>query len=287
MSMSHATATTAAMSAEGKDDNERLHLSTKEFAEQISLLAADVRHLVRMAKKLGKSGPVTLADGSSFGSKELNQLVSEHVKTLRQFKKNYLARGRRKRRAPRADGEEDSTRRGTFQDPSLITPELVNFLRTANFGNATGTNTPLNTLFEELLTNQIFSRAIMTPLMSIYAERNNLRFEEVDAATGKTHKFYRVNPELERAFGPWIAQAERDDAALTDAQLVDKKGNAKPRFRRNKFVYNRLQTIVKPGIRKKDDLSEAEQVYLKNQAVKDAVKDVQAVVSNTNDALKQ
>jgi hypothetical protein len=271
-----ATATTPAMSMVGATDKERMHLTPAEFAVQLKATSQEVKDLVKIARKVGalKSGSqLQLADGSLMGAKELNTLVSSHIKTLKQLKKNYVARGSKKKRSPTT---KDGTLRKVgdgFGQPSFLSPELVAFLRTANFGNVPGTNTPLRDVLEPVLQYGILSRAIMTPLLTIYEFANGLRFEQ----DGK--KFFRAGPEMVTNLGPYLTALEASDRAKTDAQLVDKNGKKKLRFDRNKFVYNRLQSIVNPGFRSQASLSEDEKAYVANDQIKATLAQIQQVVS--------
>ena len=93
-----------------------------------------------MARKVGaaKAGHYELADGTSFGAKELNALVSRHNKTLKQLKKNYTARGSRKKRSPLTKSGAVRKTGDGFKKGSYLRPELVAFLQNANFGSVNG-----------------------------------------------------------------------------------------------------------------------------------------------------
>jgi len=278
-----ATATTPAMSKVGTTDKERMHLSPAEFAAQLKNSGQEVKDLVKIARKVGalKSGQqLRLADGSLMGAKELNTLVSTHVKTLKQLKKNYVARGSKKKRSPLTkEGKVRKQGKG-FGQASFLEAPLVNFLRTANFGMVPGTNQPLRDVLAPLLEVNILSRAVLTPLLTIYEFVNGLRFEDAEG-----NKFFRAGPEMVQNLGPYLSALEASDRALTDAQLVDKNGKPKLRFDRNKFVYNRLQSIVKPGIRSQAALSDEEKAYLAQPQLEQLLAEVQAVVSAANHAV--
>jgi hypothetical protein len=266
--ITYATATTPALSETGNDDKERLHLSPAEFNAQIKRLVAETKALVKMGRKLGdKAGAsIELENGEKFTAKDLNALVTTHVKTLRQLKKNYSARGRKKKsaaapRAARKSGE-------GFSKGSFLEPPLISFLRSANYGPM---NAEIHAAIDPLLDQGVLSRAILTPLLTTYMFNKGLRFEE----NGK--KYFKVNPEMNKALGPYLSTAEANDTG------VSKSGKARPKFNRNQFVYNRLQTIVNPGIRDKSELSAEEQAYVENQAVKDTLAEAQTVVSRAND----
>jgi hypothetical protein len=56
------------------------------------------------------------------------------------------------------------------------------------------------------------------------------------------------------------------------------------KFARNKFVYNRLQSIVNPGIKSKDSLSADEVAYVSNPAIVSALAAAQKVATAANTA---
>lgn len=267
-----ATATSPAMS-EGETEKQQLHLSPAEFGQQLSALSKQTKDLVKIALKVGalKSGQhLVLSNGEKMGRKELNNLVSRHNKTLKQLKKNYGARGTRKKRdtstRPRADG---------FAKGSFLKQPLLDFIQNANFGGVNGPQggQDIREVLAPLVENALLSRSILTILFTIYEFSNGLRFEQ----DGK--KYFKAGPEMVRHLGPYLSQLEASDRALSDEQLLDAKGNMKPRFDRNRFVYNRLQSIVKPGLFATNDLDDDRKAYIDNQQVKDTLKDVQAVLS--------
>jgi len=255
--ITYATATTPAMSLTGATEKERLHLSPAEFGAQLKHLGDEVKDLVKMGRKVGalKSGQYIEVGGAKFGAKELNKLVSSHVKTLRQLKKNYTARGMKKKRsALTKEGKPRKTGDG-FSQPSFLEQPLVDFINSANFGPKLSAADLAATLQYGIL-----SRAILTPLLTTYMKVNGLRFEE----GGK--KYYRAGPEMEAALGPYLAALEARD----------------PSFNRNKFQYNRIQSIVNPGIRSKDSLNENELAYVANDEIKATLRGIQAKVSAAN-----
>ena len=281
LAFNQASATSAAMTHGEGTDKVRMHLSPAEFGQQLNVLAAEVKDLVKMARKVGalKSGQtLELSNGETFGAKELNNLVSQHVRTLRQLKKNYTARGTRRPRSdvtkagvPRRKGE-------GFAKGSFMKPELVEFIRHANFGTVggpAGGGQNVRDVLAPLLEASLLSRSLLTVLFTIYEFANRLR-TEVD---GK--KFFSAGPEMNKYLGPYLTQLEAEDRAKTDAEMVDKKGTVKPRFDRNRFVYNRLQSIVKPGLYTTDELDAEHLAAIESPQIKQALKDAQEVLSST------
>ena len=266
----YATATTPAESMVGETEKQRLHLSPAEFRVQLKATADDVKSLVKIARKVGglKSGQTIEVEGQVFGAKQLNALVTQHIKTMKQLSKNYSARATKKKTAstkPRKAGEGFS--KGSFlQDP------LINFLRAANFG---ASNDAVHAAIDPLLDQNVLSRAILTPLLTLYLVSNGLRFEEV-GDDGKTKVYYKTNAQMNKVLGPYLSAEESSDTGF------GKSGNARMKFNRNKFVYNRIQSFLNPGILDKESLDAEQVAYLENAAVKQAIADAQTVVSQAN-----
>ena len=278
LTITPATPTTPAMSSQGATEKERMHLSPAEFGQQLSLLARDAKDLVKMARKVGHLKPgqsLKLSNGETMGVKELNALVTRHGKTLKQLKKNYTARGSRKKRsAVTKSGALRKAGEG-FTKGSFLTPELLAFVQNANFAGVSGPKggTPIREVLAPLLEAGLLSRSILTVLLTIYEFANGLRTE----VNGK--KYFRAGPEMERYLAPYLSALENADRAKSDAQMTDAKGNLKPRFSRNQFVYNRLQSIANQGLIPTDDLDAERKNYIENQQVKDLLKQVQDVLS--------
>ena len=275
-----ATSTTPAMSAQGGTDKARMHLTPAEFGQQLNILAQEAKDLVKMARRVGalRSGQsLKLANGESFGAKELNGLVSRHTRTLRQLKKNYTARGTRKPRSNVTKAGVARKKGDGFAKGSFLRPELLAFLQNANFGGVLGPagGQSVREVIAPLLQAGLLSRSLLTVLFTIYEFVNGLRFEQ----DGK--KFFSAGPDMQKFLGPYLSQLEAADRAKTDAEMVDKKGNPKLRFDRNRFVYNRLQSIVQPGLFSKGELDQQRLDYIENAQVKQALQDAQTALSAT------
>lgn len=276
ITITRATAESPALSASGTTDRQRQHLTSDEFGQQLSILAAEVKDLVKMARKVGhlkQGASLTLENGSKFGVKELNALVSQHNKTLKTLKKNYTAGVKRKR-----TGEKAARKAGDgFAKGSFLRQPMIDFLRTANLGGVDGPQggTPVRDVLKPLLDAGLLSRSILTVLMTIYEFANELRSE----VGGK--KYFSAGPDMNKYLGPYLTQLEREDAAKSPAQMKTKTGKPRAPFNRNQFVYNRLQNIVQLGLFDKADLTPDQQAYLENQQVKDTLAQVQGVLSNT------
>ena len=279
VNITFATATSPALSENGETEKERQNLTVQEFAAQLKASGQEVRDLVKIARRVGalKSGQHLTINGEEFGAKQLNTLVSTHIRTLRQLKKNYTARGTKKKRVQR-----ESARQGLgFGTPSFLEAPLVEFLRGADLGFVPNTKTRLQDVLEPVLQYGILSRAIMTPLLTIYEFHNGLRFEQ----DGK--KFFRAGPQMEKYLNPYLSALEASDRAKSAAEMTDKNGKQKLRFDRNKFVYNRLQSIVNPGFRAQDSLNETEKQYVNSPEIQATLQNIQAVVSAAKAATPQ
>lgn len=254
---------------EGETEQDQMNLSPAEFKFVLRQLAKDYKQLVGMARKIGeKPDGIELDDGTHFGAKELNALVSRQNKALKNLGKNYQAHGKKKKRAQTGE-----PRKGDgFAKGSFLRPELVEFLRNANFGNDSE-GRPLKETLEPLLKQSMLSRAILTPLLTIYMFVNGHRFME----GGKV--YFRAGPEMVKYLGAYLTALEQGDKNLSDDERRSSNGQVKPRFDRNKFVYNRLQSIVNPGIIPARDLDQQHLDYVERPEVKTALAKAQGIVS--------
>ena len=256
----------------GSTTKEQMHLSPAEFGQQLSVIANHNKELIKMARKVG-SGQVTLDNGKPFGVKELNALVTRNNRALKQLKKNYSARGTRRKRAGAAARKPGDG----FGHGSFINETLRDFLATADFGTVDGTpnGTPVRDVIAPLLEQNYLSRSLMTILWVIYGYTANLRFVE------DKKKFYRASADMNRFLGDYMTAAEQEDAAASAASLLDKNGNPKPRFNRNKFIFNRWQTISNPGFIPKEDLSQEHVDFLNTDDAKNLLQSVTKQLSRT------
>jgi hypothetical protein len=120
-----------------------------------------------------------------------------------------------------------------------IREEMIDFLSHANFGFFPGTEIPLNFSFFPLLDLKIFPVVFLTRLFQTYAEVNNLQFSE----NGK--KYYKAGPDMEKYLGNYLDALEEKDREK--GEVYDAKGNLKPSFNRNRFVFNQHPSIYSYG----------------------------------------
>jgi hypothetical protein len=266
------TAETAAMKNEvpkGGEEADRLNLDPREFEHVLAELARGYKDLVALARKIGTSEGFELQNGEKLGARELNALVSEQSKKLKSLKKNYTAHGKKKKRVQTGNqGKGKGFAKGSF-----LRPEFEQFLMNANFGNDADGRALRETL-APLLKDHILSRGILTPLLTIYMIVNGLRYKDDN---GKVK--YRVGPEMEKYLGAYFDDLEKKDRALSDEDMRDKNGRPKPRFDRNGFVYNRIQSIVSHGVIPSEDLTDDHRAYLASPEVEGKLERAQAVVS--------
>ena len=270
-----ATETSPALTV-GNNDKERRHLTTVEFKQQLTVLANESSDLIKMGRRLGqnKNKAITLADGSSFGPKDLTALDLRHKRKMRQLSKNFSAGSRRKK----PTGVKKEKKGDGFAHGAFLRPELIAFIQNSNFGTLggpSGKGASIKAELQDFLERGILSRSIMTILLTIYEFANGHRFEE----DGK--KYFSAGPEMREYLGDSLSAVERKDAATSDKDMIDAKGNPKLRFKRDKFVYNRLQSVANPGIYLKKDLNDEQIAYLNNPQVQNSLKETQEKLSNT------
>lgn len=151
-----------------------------------------------------------------------------------------------------------------FDAPVFIKDELVNFLREAFLVNQTSEENKEQTQekknLSQLLDMKIVSRSLLTPMFITYMYEHNNRFEENyedKEGKNKSRIFFKVDDLMNKYFHEGLTLLEEKDAAKTESELIDMKGNVKLRFNRNRFLYSRLQSIVNlyiiPGLQQKPD----------------------------------
>lgn len=284
MSFSHGTATDAALSATGTD-KQRLHLDPKEFRMELGELAKEVKALVHIARKVGKNNKIVVKGGEEVGPKQLNAMVADHNRRLKQLSKNYSARGRRKRGVASTRVRREGA---GFDAPVFLRQPLIDFLRAADFG-LTPDGQRVNDVLAPFLESGILNRSTLTPLIVIYSHTKLRDVEQGVDKNGKAKEkiFYHVDPVMQKYLGPYVAELVAADKAKTGAQMVDKKGNTKLRFDPKRFGYARFQSIVNPGVYKKEELTPEQAAFLEVPANKasleQSLKGLQEVLSATRE----
>jgi hypothetical protein len=125
----------------------------------------------------------------------------------------------------------------TFNRPSFIKQNLVDFFLYSDFGLIPGTDVPLNYILWPILQKGVISRSISTILLS-----NHLR-KYIFIDHGK--KYFRVSPEMELYLGNYITDLESKEERA--GNVFDARGNLKVPFSKGKFVYNKIPSILSPG----------------------------------------
>ena len=125
-----------------------------------------------------------------------------------------------------------------FTHPGFINTSLTVFLLSDDFGIFKGGKI-LQKNFESLAIDyHIMSPEIVTTLFEIYIIRNGCSFEEQGII------YYRTCLDINKYFSPFLDQLEKNDRNKTDNQLTDYNGKIKMRFDRNRFLPDRLKSLV-------------------------------------------
>ena len=125
----------------------------------------------------------------------------------------------------------------SFDLPRFISPELINFYLFADFGKIPGTELPINYLLLPLLERGVMSRSLATPLMTMHIMKNSF--------TENGKKFFKATPDMELYLGTYMDELEQKEQGRPDK--FDAIGRLLLPFSRNKFVFNRLHSIMSPG----------------------------------------
>lgn len=261
-------------------------LPTSDAKKELSGIAEEHKRLMKLQKKYGdlkKDERLKFPDGTVLTAQDIREMSRQHVKRIKNFIKNYTEYGKKKRKS--GEAEPTKTKRGGFKtSPVVIDDSLMTFLTNGNFGYATPGNPSSGRLVDrlELLKNRVTTRGILTPLLNIYVRVNNLKYK--DPVSGKT--LIRADPLMRQTLGTTLMQLQQQDAAKSEAEMLDKKGNPKPRFNADGFVHNRLQNIVTENTKSKSELTPQQQAQLEAADVKARIALEQNIVSAANDALK-
>jgi hypothetical protein len=116
-----------------------------------------------------------------------------------------------------------------FKKPVFLKPEMINFLKNANFGNVIGTNIPINFLLAPLLEKGVLNYCILSPLFA-----NHLKPYQV--SKGK----FTASPEMNRYLSSYFDEIEKRE--------IEK--HAEVRFNRNSFLYTKIMPIMQAGMLK-------------------------------------
>ena len=222
------------MSSPASDNN----MSNADFGDRLKTLAKQHKQIMKLAAavySLPKGKSLHYSAKEQIGRRELNGLSSQFTSELKSLKKAYTAHGKRQRK------KRDPSKGGSagFKNPIIVSEAMQRFLAGGNFGPSDPFNTnsaPLNSLLSGGA-NRVTTRGIMTPLLSIYSQLNNMQQDP------NNKQFLTATPEMKQVFGATFGKLEAEPA-----RVGKKSGKPLPRFNRDKFQYARLQSIVSDNV---------------------------------------
>jgi hypothetical protein len=257
-----------------------LNVEPKVFGQMLSELAKEHTHLLKLGSKvyaLGKTQKLRFPNGQTIGRKELRSLSSQFVKKLKGLKKNYVARGKKKKRARRP-----GTVAG-FKNPILVSDELRSFFASANLGPSDPRDPRSAPLASQLMVGQngVTRQAIMTPVFSIYARLNDMQKDP------SNRQFLTATPDMDRFLGATYQRLrDADLVKQREGKLVNKRGEALPVFDPRHFRYGAIQQIVKDNTVPKEALTADQVAALATPEIKARLDQEQELVSRANDYYK-
>jgi len=269
---------TSPRTAGSPKDKEANNITPKEFGERLDALGKHHTNLMKVASKvysLGKSQRLQFPNGAVVGRKELRTLSSQFVKELKALKKNYTAHGKKKKRVVTPGGS------AGFKNPIYVTQNMREFFQKANLGPSgvqevqsggveiTGSDgvkrryainpnsAPLNSLLSVGL-NGITTRAIMTPLFTIYTYVNGMQQDPTNK------QFLKSTPLMDQYFQDTYARlrAEPQRYQKIKGTKQDDLSKPIPPFDPNHFRYASIQSIVAENTHPADAKQQAKRPHL-------------------------
>jgi hypothetical protein len=140
---------------------------------------------------------------------------------------------------------------GGFNSPSFLKKPMIDFLKHI-FPN-------LQELIEPFLKEDLLSRSLLSLIFSQYFLSNNLKFDE----DGK--RYFYTNPEMGRYLGPYLDKLEEDDRLENG---MDARGKRKMKFNRNKFQFNRIQSIINQGIKTYSEMTDEQRDLTRHNRIR-------------------
>lgn len=181
-------------------------LENAEFERELRRLAkvhTDLLKLATRVYKLPKNKRLTFPDGTTLGRGDLKNMSSEFKKQLKALKKHYVAHGKKKRKRPKRERKPWSG----FDKPVVVKDELKQFFVNGNFGSKVPGNPSSGRLQDGFLLAQdgVTTRAILTKLMTLYIDVNNIKYsiphpDPTKASEGKEVKRYRADQAMRTYF---------------------------------------------------------------------------------------
>jgi hypothetical protein len=162
-----------------------------------------------------------------------------------------------------------------FGTPYFIRPELVNFFMYTDFGLIPGTEVPINYILWPLLKEGIMSRNTATVLSALHAKKYSF--------TENGKKFFKSSPDMILYLEKYLNDLERK--GREEGNIFNAQGILKLPFSKDKFLFNRYQSILSEGFISKNNLTEVQLNQLKdmNTLTKNIYKkisDIKGIVYN-------
>lgn len=154
-------------------------MEPSEFASEVKQLTNRLKSLFRVehelekAKKEGKSSVTVEGYGQTIEGKDITALKHALVDSLKHLSKAYKTGYNRRR----GRGGNRSGPNSGFRQPIALRPELLEFLKRANFGTDPEGRPVRDQLVFLQESNPLYgiaTRAVLTPLLSLYAKVNRL-----------------------------------------------------------------------------------------------------------------
>lgn len=289
--------------------------SVQQIKDMTDLMATRFRLMLRLTAAvavLAKGEKIRYPNGLKIGNqtyfpeglevskKELRQLESQFVKEIKDLPK-YFREASKKKKTARANGNNG------FSKPIQVSDELRNFFNSVKLGPAYAaqedaegnityvpTGHDLSEYLRKFLDEGVTSSSLLTPLFSLYAQLTNMQLPDEPA-------FLKASPEMMKHFASIFKKLEAEDKEKLAQKLAEKEEKIKENlakgkkidrekelkkvrenvFNPNRFSYSRIPSLVSKCSIPKSSLSEERQEYLKKEEVVNAVKEEQAIVSQT------
>ena len=255
-------------------ERDPLNLEPKDFGAKLDQITKHHNNLMKLAAQvysLGKTQRLQYPNGKTVGRKELRALSSQLNKEIKSLKKNYVARGKRKKRA-----RKPGTTAG-FKNPIVVSDNMKNFFASANLGPSDPRNPASAPLSQQLAVGQngVTTRAIMTPLFNIYAHVNNMQKDP------ENKQFLTATPEMNQYFQQTYANLAAKPQKYQKNKETGQPDLSKPipKFDPNHFRYASIQSIVAENTIKKDQLPAEYTAVLADPATAARLAQEQALVS--------
>jgi hypothetical protein len=255
-------------------------ISDKAFGEKLQLLQKQHDTILRLNSKVYAlpSGTALEVSGRHVTRGDVKNLSKQFKVELKSLKNNYIWHGKRK---PRKGGNSSG-----LQKPILVTENFKNFFKEANLGPAaislTADNqivatdpTPLNNYLSVQDTGRT-SRAILTSLLSIYAQINNM---QQDPTNGQ---ILTATPEMNK----WLSDTYVRLAAKPQkySKMVNEFGEKVPdlskpipKFSPERFRFSEFQSIMSDNTIK--NLTPEQQAMLDDPTIKERLVGEQEMVT--------